>query len=307
MISVGLVGAGPWAEILHAPMLAGAPDLQLSAIWARRPEAAQGLAQRFATVAVGSFEELLDRCDAVAFAVPPNVQASLAPVAAKAGKHLLLEKPLAFTVAEAERIAQASDEAGVITQLLLTYRFTRTVRDFLDTARESTVRQVRTGWISDVVGSPFATPWRLAPGAALLDVGPHALDLLSAIAGPVEWLLAAQTGGVTAITTSHGGGAIGQSALSVTTPGTSGPLEAEVVTDTGRTTLADPTPYDPALVMATIAADFAGAVRGELLQPLDVHHGLELQRLIAAVQRSIAAGRPVETPELADRIGPGRA
>ena len=48
--------------------------------------------------------------------------------------------------------------------------------------------------------------------------------------------------------------------------------------------------------MAAIAADFAKAIRGELNQSLDVHHGLELQRLIAAVQRSIAAGTPVQTP-----------
>ena len=58
--------------MFHAPMLAGASGLDLSVVWARRPEAATALAERFGAEAVGSFDELLERCDAVAFAVPPT-------------------------------------------------------------------------------------------------------------------------------------------------------------------------------------------------------------------------------------------
>ena len=67
MTRVGLVGAGPWATMFHAPMLAGASRLELAVVWARRPEAAAVLADRFGIQAVGSFDELLSRCDAVAF------------------------------------------------------------------------------------------------------------------------------------------------------------------------------------------------------------------------------------------------
>ena len=83
------------------------------AVWARRPEAAAVLADRFGIQAVGSFDELLSRCDAVAFAVPPDVQAALAVRAAEAGRHLLLEKPVATTLADAERVAAAVDRSGV--------------------------------------------------------------------------------------------------------------------------------------------------------------------------------------------------
>ena len=51
----------------------------------------------------GRLEELFDRCDVVALAVPPAVQADLAPLAARAGKALLLEKPLADSLPAAER------------------------------------------------------------------------------------------------------------------------------------------------------------------------------------------------------------
>ena len=63
-------------------------------MWARRPEQA-------AALGVPVFErpaELFDAVDAVAFAVPPAVQARLAPLAAAAGCHLVLEKPVADTV-----------------------------------------------------------------------------------------------------------------------------------------------------------------------------------------------------------------
>ena len=187
MIRVGLVGAGPWASMFTAPMLAAGPDLSFAAIWTRRPEAATALAQTYDATAVGSYEQLLEASDAVAFSVPADVQAGLAVTAARAGKSLLLEKPVSFTVADAEAIAAAADDARVATQLMLTYRFTEQVRSFLDSLTGAHVRCVRTAFVGGgaLDGSPFATPWRKEPRAVLLDLGPHTLDLVEAAAGPI--------------------------------------------------------------------------------------------------------------------------
>ena len=106
-------------------------------MWARREDAATELAQQYGASVAGSFEELLERCDAIAFAVPPDVQAALAPRAAAAGKHLLLEKPLAFSLTDAERLAAAVDEAGVSTLLFLTNRFTAEGREFVRRVAEA--------------------------------------------------------------------------------------------------------------------------------------------------------------------------
>src|SRR6185369_3133305 len=74
-LSVGLVGAGPWARKAYAPMLAAGPETRLAAVWARRPEAARELAVEHKTRVAAGFEELLATSDAVAFAVPPDIQA----------------------------------------------------------------------------------------------------------------------------------------------------------------------------------------------------------------------------------------
>lgn len=77
-LAVALVGAGPWAEAVYAPMLAAGPETRLACVWSRRPQAARALAAAHGSEGVESFDALLERCDAVAFAVPPDVQAELA-------------------------------------------------------------------------------------------------------------------------------------------------------------------------------------------------------------------------------------
>ena len=165
-VRTGLVGAGPWATVMHAPLLAGGPGTSLEAVWARREDAATELARQYGASVAGSFDELLERCDAIAFAVPPDVQAALAPRAAAAGKHLLLEKPLAFSLADAERLAAAVDEAGVRTLLFLTNRFTAEGREFVRRVAEAEPQaaQARSLGGGSLPGSFFATPWRVARG-----------------------------------------------------------------------------------------------------------------------------------------------
>ena len=112
-VAVGLVGAGPWARTMHAQMLSQGPETRLAGIWARNRDAAEALARDVGTVAVGSHDELLDLCEAVDYAVPPNVQARLAARAAQAGKALMLEKPLGLDLDQAQRLAEAVLTAAV--------------------------------------------------------------------------------------------------------------------------------------------------------------------------------------------------
>jgi len=109
----GLVGTGCWAQITHAPTLASTDGIEFAAVWGPNSGAAGELAGRYHATAHDDISACLANVDAVAFAVPPGVQAPIAVRAAKAGKHLLLEKPIAISAADGDALAGAVEQAGV--------------------------------------------------------------------------------------------------------------------------------------------------------------------------------------------------
>jgi predicted dehydrogenase len=266
--------------MLHAPMLAAGPQTMLAAVYARRVEAARELAEQFGAHATDDYDEFLGRCDAVAFAVPPDVQARLVPLAAGAGKPLLLEKPLALTVHAAQQMVEAIDAAGVPTQLMLTLRYTSRIRQFLDQAREFDAFGARAAWISGAFlpGSPFATPWRLEHGA-LLDVGPHVLDLLDAAVGPIRSTsVVGDPHAWVAVTAVHDGGAVSDIAVSSAVPGFV--WECSLFGPDGELHAPQAGEDETAEVQPVIAAEFAEVVRSGQSHELDAHRGLFLQQLL---------------------------
>ena len=246
-----------------------------------------------AAEAVGSLEELWDVCEAVAFAVPPDVQAELAAVAAGAGRHLLLDKPVALTVAAAEGPAAVVGEAGVVSQMVLTNRYAPTGRAFLAAAEGFEVVGARCASLSGALldESPFATPWRRRHGA-LLDIGPHLFDLLEAAVGPVEELSGrGDPLRWVSLTCRHAAGQVSEISMSLTLPLVPTVFECALYGPTGALTFRRPP--DPPSAMAdlraaraTLRREFAAAVTSGNVA-LDVNRGLRLQRLIDAAARSL--------------------
>ncbi len=263
--------------MMHAPMLAAGPHTTLSAVWGRRPAAAVQLAEQYGAHGTDDFPAFLAHCDAVSFAVPPDVQAQLAPLAAAAGKPLLLEKPLALTLDQARTMVAAID---VPTQIVLSRRYSKRIREFLTQVRGVPVTGVRTSFVSGAFlpGSPFQTPWRLREGA-LLDVGPHVLDMMDAVAGPVEQIdYAGDPHSWLALTTRHAGGAIGQAVISSVVPGFL--WDCDVFGPEGIIS-APPRPDEERdEVQQTIAAEFAQVCRTGRSHELDIRRGLYLQELM---------------------------
>ncbi len=281
-LRVGLVGAGPWATMVHGPVLANHPATELVGVWARRPEAAAKLASRNGTTAVANYDELLETCDAIAFCVPPDVQAEMAARAAAAGKTLLLEKPIALDLGAAQRLVDAIDNAGVRTVLLLSLRFAQPVKDFIAAAAE--IGQPlggRAAWISGAFkdGSPFATPWRLACGP-LPDLGPHAIDLIDAALGRVVSVHASGDPlGWVSLTLEHETGATSTVDLCATAM-TGGITTAEVYGDAGSAAI-DASNAADAVSMMRVPAALVAAHRGEATDAPDARRGLHLQRILS--------------------------
>jgi predicted dehydrogenase len=288
-LRIGLVGAGPWAHLFTGPMLADSPDAELVGVWARRPDAAAELAARHGVPAFADVDALFDACEAVTFSLPPDVQAEYAARAARAGKAVLLDKPVGLDVAQAEALADAIGSAGVVSQVILTNRYYDSMRTFVDAARSFDSYGGRASFFGNgcVPGTYFATPWRLEQGG-LIDLGPHVLDGLDAALGTIVDISArGDAHGIVLLECRHDTGRISQAALSATS-NQHGGLAVEVHGLDGALRF-DAAAFSPQVMAGEVAtaqrrivAELAQAVRSGVPHPLDVQRGLHLQRLIAA-------------------------
>ncbi|MFE2042367.1 Gfo/Idh/MocA family protein [Streptomyces sp. NPDC059477] len=231
---IGLLGTGPWAQLAHAPALDEHHGLDFVGVWGRRPDATKELAGRHGVRAYDDVDTLLADVDAVAVALPPGVQAELAVRAARAGRHLLLDKPLAATVDEARAVAEAAREARVASVIFFTARFqTETEAWIAEQAATDGWFTARAQWLGSVFttgDSPFAaSAWRREKGA-LWDVGPHALSVLLPVLGDALRVAAAAhgPGDTVHLVLDHAGGASSTLTLSLTAPPAAGGTEVEL-------------------------------------------------------------------------------
>ena len=295
----GLVGTGYWARVTHAQAIASTPGAELAAVWGRNGQAAGALAAAYGATAYSSEDSIdafLHAVDAVAFSVPPHVQAPIAARAARAGKHLLLEKPIGTTNEDADALVDAVDGAGVASIVFFTLRFAEEIRAWLtdESARGGWSGQGWAGghaeWIADVVfspDSPFNTPWRREKGG-LWDVGPHIVSLLWACLGPVISVTAvAGAGDLTHLVLTHEGGASSTASVTLGAPPAATATNLYVWGEAGRSIM--PTaPWDPVDCLRAALSDLLEmAASGQLKHPCDVHFGREVHRVLAEAQAQL--------------------
>ncbi|MGI8880312.1 MAG: Gfo/Idh/MocA family protein [Jatrophihabitans sp.] len=222
MTRFGLIGTGHWARGTHAAALAAHPEVDLVGIWGRRPEAATALAADFGVRVYPDPDSLIADVDAVAFAVPPDVQAAIAIRAATAGRHLLLDKPIALDPQTADRLVAAADAGGVRSVVFFTRRF------IPETAAWIAGPGAEPGWVAaDITmhgsifgaGSPHeGSRWRKENGA-LWDMGPHALSMTVPVLGAVDAVVGVRGHGDTVgLTCRHAWGGVSTVLLSLTAP-----------------------------------------------------------------------------------------
>ena len=116
-------------------------------MWGRDVAKAKAVGAGFDVPGYGDLDALLAEVDAVAIALPPDVQAPLAVRAAEAGKHLLLEKPIALDVATADRVVAAVRDAGVASVVFFTFRFQRATSTWLTEAARTTLAGGAGSWL----------------------------------------------------------------------------------------------------------------------------------------------------------------
>ena len=164
---------------------------------------------------------MLREVDAVAIAMPPDVQAQLAVRAARHGCHLLLDKPVALDLAAADRVAAAAAQAGVRAVVFHTYRYVPWVMDWLAALPRRRLDRRPVRWLSSIYepGSPYAqSVWRQDKGA-LWDLAPHVLSVLIPVLGAAESVVAMPgVGDQTDLIVRHASGATSTISVSLTAP-----------------------------------------------------------------------------------------
>jgi predicted dehydrogenase len=288
-LRVGVVGAGPWAQRVHGPMFASHPGTTLSGIWARSRDASQALATELGSQSFEDYDEFLDSCDAVAFAVPPNVQVDLGIRAAEANKSLLLEKPIALDVESAQRLVDAVDRTGVTTQVVLTWRYSRRFRSFLDDAQPLNPIGARGEFVlGSGLGGPFATPWRLDYGS-LFDLGPHLIDALGAALGKIVNIRAhGDSRRWVGLLLEHESGVVSEGSLSISSNVDPPRANVEIFDEAGVCEVDMSGPPSPE-TLSILVDEFIDTAHGSP-HPIDVHHGLYLQRLLNKAADDLRTG-----------------
>jgi len=121
-LRVGVLGVGVWGD-KHARVYAALPEAELVGVYDPDGARAQQVAAAHGTRAFASAEALLEACEAVSVAVPTVAHRAVAERAAAAGRHVLVEKPMAPTTADADAMLDAAQHAGVQLQVGHVERF----------------------------------------------------------------------------------------------------------------------------------------------------------------------------------------
>jgi predicted dehydrogenase len=296
-VRFGLLGTGFWAAETQGAALAEHPTAELVAVWGRDPAKAAALADRYGARAYDDVDALLAQVDAVAIALPPEVQAGLAIRAATAGKHLLLDKPVSLTERAADELVEAVDAAGVASVVFFTGRFVPSIDTFLREQAEVG------GWYAARVtlyasiyqpGNPYAeSVWRQEHGG-LWDLGPHALSLVVPLLGEVVEVTAVdgprQT---THVIAQHAGGSASALSLTLNAAPTAMAWDSVYYGEHGVLELpkADVAPVEAfgAAITQLLALVHGGATR----HPCDVRFGRSVVRTLAAANVSRRERRSV--------------
>ena len=188
-INTVIIGAGDIARKRHIPAIIQAPNGALVGFYNRHYDRTKVLAAQYGGCAYKSYQEIWDdkTVDAVLISSPPESHAEIAIAAMKAGKHVLLEKPMTLSVKEAEEIADTAAKYNRKLMMLHIQRYYdahRKAKELLDTGAIGelmTIRSVLGNNDRSLLAGVAKSGWQ----DALYNVGIHRIDLM-------RWLVGAE-------------------------------------------------------------------------------------------------------------------
>lgn len=287
-VAIGLVGAGGRAARVHAPTMAASPDVRFAGVWSRTFGPAERLASQYGVPVFERYDDLLDTCEAVAFAVPPAAQVDLAVTAAQRGLAVLLEKPLAVDVAGAKELAAEVERSNVVSLLALTWRYAPAVRRFLDRVVPRThpigaTARARSSLLTE--GTPARTWW--VERSVLFDQGPEIVDVLDAALGRIRTVRGhGDRLGWIGLLLEHEGGRFSEVSLSAHAGVQPRRAEVEIVGSNGVADIDCAAAVGPD-AYTTMYAEFVSAIRDGAPVTVDARRGCRLHEVLDRVETDL--------------------
>ena len=198
-VGFAIIGCGMISQY-HAAAIEAVDRAELIGVYAEDQNSAKRMAAQNGVRCYASQEEIWEdtRVSAVSICVPSGLHASIALEALEHGKHVLIEKPMALTLADCDRLIEAGvknkRKVCVVSQL----RFSPDVARARQMVREGALgRLVSVGLYMKYYrsqeyydGSPWRGTWDMDGGGALMNQGIHGVDLIQYIVGPVSRIFA---------------------------------------------------------------------------------------------------------------------
>ena len=189
MIGIGIIGAGSFATN-HAKAIAEISGCKLVAASRRSSGELDQFTRLHNITGYSDYKDLLNdpNVDAVIVATPHQTHARISMDAAAAGKHILLEKPMATNLEDCDRIIQSAHASGVTLMIGHTMQFMRSSRVGKNIVDSGELGQIiyGTGHVAKAWMTPNRRDWHLNDpigGGMLLTVGIHYIDLLTWLYG----------------------------------------------------------------------------------------------------------------------------
>jgi predicted dehydrogenase len=195
-LRIAIIGYGFAGRVFHSSLISATPGLRVAGIVARRPEAAAEAAARFPRAAVcGDPEDVFAHADlynGVVIATPNAFHVPLALRAIAVGLPVVIDKPLAQSAAEAQRVADAAGRAGAPVTVFQNRRFDSEILTLRRLAGDLDIgRKVRFDSTYGFFRPEIERSWRevpptgSAPAGMLFDIGAHVVDQAVHLFGPI--------------------------------------------------------------------------------------------------------------------------
>jgi predicted dehydrogenase len=194
MLDAAIVGLGRWGQTLVASVQDKSPEIRFTAAVTRTPAKAQAFADQHRLPFAASYEALLQDkdIDAIVLATPHSQHAEQVIAAARAGKHVIVEKPFTLTKASAEAAVEAARRGGIVLAYAHNRRFLQGYADLRALVKEGKLGTIlhAEGNFSGA-GALRYTPesWRASreesPAGGMGGMGIHAVDALVGLVGEI--------------------------------------------------------------------------------------------------------------------------